>query len=68
MKPKKEVTLSENSSRAAKARWAQKTPEERSAYGKMMVDAREAKRAATRANEKGCIHGVPKYLDCPACS
>jgi hypothetical protein len=38
------ITLSEHMSRAAKARHAKRTPEERSEYGKKMVAAREEKR------------------------
>ena len=43
----KPTTLSEHMSRASKARHAKRTPEERSAYAKMMVEAREAKRRKT---------------------
>lgn len=42
---KQQATLAEHMSKAAKARHAKRTPEERSAYAKMMVQAREAKRA-----------------------
>lgn len=49
MKSNKPITLSEHLSRAAKARHAKRSPEERSAYAKKMVEAREAKRAANRA-------------------
>jgi hypothetical protein len=45
----KPTTLQDHQRRAVQARWARKTPEERSAYAKMMVDAREAKRAAQKA-------------------
>jgi uncharacterized protein YaiL (DUF2058 family) len=48
----KPLTLAEHLSRAAKARHAKRTPEERSAYAKKMVDAREAKREAERQANK----------------
>lgn len=46
---KNEKTLSQHLSDASKARHAMRTPEERSAYAKMMVAAREAKRQARKA-------------------
>ncbi len=46
------ITLSDHMRRAAKARWAKTTPEQRSAHAKKMVEAREAKRAAARASDK----------------
>jgi uncharacterized protein YaiL (DUF2058 family) len=52
----KPLTLAEHLSRAAKARHAKRTPEERSAYAKKMVDAREAKRLAARET-KPAPHG-----------
>ena len=47
-----EKTYSQHQSEAVKARWAKKTPEERSAYAKMMVEAREAKRKAAGAGKR----------------
>lgn len=44
-----EKSFSQHQSDASKARWARKTSEERSAYAKMMVEAREAKRKARQA-------------------
>jgi hypothetical protein len=41
-------TLAGHLSEAAKSRWAKTTPEERSAYAKKMVKARELKRAAAK--------------------
>ena len=52
MTDKKPITLSEHMSRAAKARHAKRTPEERSAHAKRMVEAREAKRAVMKAVQK----------------
>lgn len=41
-------TYQSHQSSASKSRWAKMTPEDRSAYAKRMVDAREAKRKAKR--------------------
>ena len=38
--------------KAVKVRWANTTPEERSAYAKKMVEAREAKRQIERQTNK----------------
>lgn len=56
----KPITLSEHMSRAAKARHAKRTPEERSAYAKKMVAAREAKRAAKKV-------AAPELFACNPC-
>lgn len=48
MKDKKQITLSEHMTNAVIARWANYSPEERSAYAKKMVVAREAKREAAK--------------------
>lgn len=53
----KEKTLREHMSDAAKARHAKRTPAERSAHARMMVQAREAKRQARKeAAECTCQH------------
>jgi hypothetical protein len=51
------ITLSEHMSRASKARHAKRTPEERSAYAKKMVEAREAKRETARLTHKALHEG-----------
>jgi hypothetical protein len=43
------TSLSDHLRRAARARWAKTTKEERSAYAKKMVEAREAKRRSLPA-------------------
>lgn len=53
MKNEKPITLSEHMSRAAKARHAKKTPEQRSEYARMMVRAREEKRSRARLEGQG---------------
>lgn len=48
------VSLGDHLSRAAKARWAKKTPEERVEYARMLGTARWASRTTTELRAHSC--------------